>query len=252
MTERAAVTLNPSELLAGQTHNLEKFFGQEALPEPPKELLEFIERTSEKGFTFEPYLEPGRQFPQDAQYPGWRVKPQQWFYDQIRQGNISPDAARLPLGWAAMETIIRPNYDGGKQLYENDALAPILEDLRKRGRIAVPDWCKHIPSISRFGVSQKEISGFVASRFVDEIGKVHAQNVDATTYMAFNYLGNIAHPEFGEANTWERFSDKFGGDGRLIGGYSGHGGLARVCYDSSGGHVGRVGFRLRVVFPSNP
>ena len=252
MTERAAVTLNPSELLADQTHNLEKFFGQEALPEPPKKLLEFVERTSEKGFTFEPYLEPGRQFPQDAEYPGWRVKPQPWFYDQIRQDNISPDAAKLPLQWAAMETIVRPNYDGGMQLYQNDALAPILEDLRKRGRIAVPDWCKHVPSISRFGISPKEISAPVATRVADEIGKVDAQNVDATTYMAFNYLGNIAHSEFGEANTWEWFADKFGDDRRLIGGNSDNGGLANVHYNSSDNRNGYVGFRLRVVFPSNP
>src|SRR3990167_936143 len=123
MAERAAVRLNPRELSANQTHNLEEFFGRETTPEPPKELLEFVERTNVKGFTFEPYLEPGRQFPQDAEYPGWRVKPQPWFYEQIRQNNISPDAARLPLGWAAMETIVRPDYDGGRQLYQNDALA---------------------------------------------------------------------------------------------------------------------------------
>ena len=147
-----------------------------------------------------------------------------------------------------METIKRPNYDGGKQLYENDSLASILEDLRKGNQIVVPDWCKHIPAVSRFGVSPEEISGPLASRFA-EIAKVDAANVDTSTYMAFNYLGNITHPEFGQVNTAEWFADNFGLGGRVYGASSAFGGLASVRDGSSGLQFDRLGFRLRVAFP---
>jgi len=247
MAERLG-SIDVAQLHAQQIETRNRFFGKEILPEPPMELTEFIERTCKLGFTFEPYLSPGKHFSSDSDYPGWVVRPQAWFFDQIKRGNISPDSVRLPLQWAAMETIERPSYDRGGQLYENDALASILEDLRKGGKIAVPDWCKHIPSVSRFGVSADEISGPVASRFA-EVVKVNAVNVDAPTYMAFNYLGNIAHPEFGQANTAEWFVNIFARGYRLIGGNSDNDGLAGVGCDSSDGHRGDLGFRLLVAFP---
>lgn len=156
---------------------------------------------------------------------------------------------RLPLQWAAMETIARPNYNDGIQLLENDALASVLEDLRKAGRIDIPDWCKHIPPVSRFGVSPQEVGGPIAAR-VAEIGKVDKQNVDVPTYAAFNYFGNLAHPEFGETDTWEVLADALRDGGCLIGGCRGIGGLSCVDWHPRD-RRGDLAFRFRVVFPSS-
>src|SRR3989344_3439026 len=101
IAERTAVAKD--KLLVEQRDVFEHFRGKEVFPEPPKALLEFIERTSEQGFTFEPYLEPDLRFTQDAEFPGWRVRPNPYFWDLIKSGRLSPDAARLSLGWAAME-----------------------------------------------------------------------------------------------------------------------------------------------------
>jgi len=210
--------------------------------------LEFVERTAEMGFTFEPYLEPGITLSKDAQYPGWHTRPSSYFYDLIRRGQLPPEAMQLSLQWAAMEIIVRPPYNRGLQLHENDALAPHLEDLRRQGQIKVPNYVKLVPSVSRFAVSPQEVSGPVAER-VAEIGKVDARNVDAPTYAAFNYFGNVAHPEFGEANTWEIFADNLRGGHRLIGGDSDCGGLSYVYDWDAGYRHGRVAFRLRVGFP---
>ncbi len=237
------------ELLTAQVDAIGRFRGREVFPEPPSALSEFIERTSEMGFTFEPYLEPDIILNEGAGYPGWHKRPSAYFYDLIRRGQLSPDAARLSLQWAAMETIVRPSYDGGLQLHENDALAPHLEDLRRQGQIEVPDWVKHVPSISRFGVSPREVSGPVAAR-VAEIGKVDVRNVDAPAYAAFNYIGNVAHPEFGEANTWEIFADTLRDGRRLLGGRSDRGGLSYVDGWAVGNPYDSVAFRLRVGFPS--
>ena len=249
MAERITTLPNPEQLVVDQTQILERFFGQEAIPEPPKALLEFVERTAELGFTFEPYFEPRVQFSQDSNYPGWHVKPVTWLYDQIKRGNVSPDAITLSGNWAAMEAIQKPEYDGGKQLYENDPLAPILEKLRNDGKIAVPNWCRHIPSTSRFGVSHDEITKCIVPEFAT-MAQIEAEQASVPPYTTFNFRGNIAHPEWGETNTWEWFADSFEDDYRLVGGDSGRGGLADVYYDWSGNRGGRVAFRLRVVSPS--
>lgn len=249
MLER--LTQTDQELLAAQVAAIEHFRGKEVFPEPPKALLEFIERTTEQGFTFEPYLEPDLTFSQDAQYPGLQVRPNPYFYDLIKRGLLPTDAVRLPGPmWAAMEAIQKPPYDGGKQLYENDPLAPILENLRKKRNIETPDWCRHIPAISRFGVSALELERYLHPLFAQN-AIVEDWQV-GNSYVAFLYRGNSAHPEWGETNTAEWFpKDKLGGGRRLIGGDSDDGGLGHVGDWLAGNRDDYVGFRLRVVFPSS-
>lgn len=251
MQERSRTLSNPEALAAEQTHVLENFFGNEAVPKPPKELMEFVERTAELGFTFEPYFEPRVVFTKDSSYPGLVVKPNPWLFEQIKKGNISPDAAILSGQWAAMEGFQKPEYDGSKQLYENDPMSPKLERLRKNGKIAVPDWCRHIPSISRFGTSPDEDNYIVPvfaefSQIEDQIkaGKVKA---GVAPWASWFYRGNTAHPEWGQTNTWERFANKFGAVSRLIGGHRVLGGLAGVSYGWHDDRNDFVGFRLRVV-----
>lgn len=245
------VTITGEELLNTQVQIVENFRGREIFPEPPKELSEFIERTSEKGYTFQPYLIPSISFTQDAQYPGLFHKPSQYFYDLIRRGVLLQDATRLPGPvWAAMETLQKPNYDGGKQLYENDPLAPDLEHLREMGKIEVPDWCLHVPAISRFGVSALELERYIHPPFTQKFHLEESQM--GVAYLEYVYFGNTAHEELGKTNTAEWFTkDKLLRDAsRLIGGDSDHGGLSYVYDWHADAHSGVVGFRLGVVFPS--
>ena len=253
MPERIVVA--QEKLLVEQRDVVERFRGKEVFPEPPKALLEFVERTAEQVFIYELYLEPNALFTQTSDYPGWRVRPNPYFWDLIKSGRLSPDAARLSLGWVAMEAIRRPPYDGGMQMYENDPLAPKLEQLRNDGKIAVPYWCKHIPLTSRFGISAREIDNHIVPVFaqlsqIEEQIKAGTIKAGIPPYMAFNFRGNTAHPEFGETDTAEWFADETRDGRRLSGGDSGSGGLA--CLDDwiPGYHDGDIGFRLQVVFSS--
>ena len=128
-------------------------------------------------------------------------------------------------------------------------MAPIPEKLRNGGKIAVPDWCRHIPSTSRFGVSHDEITKCIVPEFAT-MAQIEAEQASVPPYTTFNFRGNIAHPEWGQTNTWEWFANSFGGDSRLFGGGSDYGGLAYVYFDWSDYHRDDVAFRLRVVSPS--
>lgn len=249
MAERTPVSVKPRELLRTQTKNLDGFFGREITPESPNGLIEFIEFTKVRGFTFEPYLTRNIMFTETRDFPGWRIKPNRWFWDNLGK-SIPSESARMVAGWSAMETITRPNYTNGSQLYENDALAKTLEDLRKEGQIKVPDHVKHVPAISRFGVSPEEIEGPVVARFA-KLAKIDPKTVSAARYIEFNYLGNLSHPEFGQANTGEWFKDKFGRDDHLYGGDANDGGLAGVDYGWADSHRDGIGFRLQVDFSSS-
>lgn len=148
-----------------------------------------------------------------------------------------------------------PEYDGGRQLYANDPLAPKIEKLRENGKIAIPGWCRHIPSISRFGTSPNEIDSLIVPVFakLSQIkDQIKAGEIEAGTppWAAWFYRGNTAHPEWDQTTTWEWFANNFGADGRLIGGYRDGGGLAGVDCDWRDRRDGGVGFRLRVVSSS--
>jgi len=61
MTERLG-TINVVHLHEKQIETINRFFGEEILPIPPIKLTQFIERTGELGFTFEPYLSQANIF----------------------------------------------------------------------------------------------------------------------------------------------------------------------------------------------
>ena len=255
MAERALTLPSPEQLVIDQTQVLESFFGHEALPKPPESLLEFIERTKELGFSFELYFEPKVTFTDDSNYPGLVVKPHPWLFEQIGKGNVEPDSASLSGQWAAMEGLQKPEYDDGKQLYENDPLAPVLEQLRIDGKIPVPDWCRHIPTISRFGISPEEIDKYVVPAFSELSGadkQITAGELVAglSPWAAWFYRGNTIHPEWGQTNTWEWFANNFGTAHRLIGGRRDDGGLAGVHYRWRDRRRDGIGFRFRVASSS--
>lgn len=245
---------NAERLAVEQRLAIAGFFGAE-VPTPPDRLLEVAEEIRKQNlFEAEPYYLPGRPLRSGLRIPGLKIPLNEWFFSQVREGRIAEDADMLSGQWVMLDVSRRPNYDNGKQMYSDDAgIGEILADLRGQGKIEVPDYGRKIPRNSRFAISADEIdgkSGVVAKAVASILSLQSGEQATTPPYAAFNYIGNMAHPEFGQANTSEWFADRFVHGCRLYGGGSGNGGLASVGGCPSEYRFGSVGFRLQVSFPS--
>lgn len=236
-------------LIPDRKTKLAAFFGQEVdVPNPPQELSAALIRAQEIGWTqAEAHFLPKIELKQNSNFPGWTVKPEQWYWEQIKERKVEKGAASLEGIWMIVDGSQKPQYKDGKQMYENDPFAATLAQLRKEGKIEVPDWCKHIPEGSRFGISHDEIRKHVNPAIATLLG-VQPEQVSLPKAIEFNVLGNLAHPEWGKTNVWEWMNEKFGGASRLIGGCSDGGGLANVGCRTAGDHGGSIGFRPRIAF----
>lgn len=224
---------------------------QLVVPTPPQELIDTVTRAKELGVTvFDAVFLTAKELSQDTEFAGWNVKPGDWYWNQIKRGTIAKDAARLPGAWVLVDRTPKPNYDGGKQLYEDDPFGPLLKGLREEGRIQVPSGYEHVPATSRFAISADELEQAVFPEIAKFLGVEGIAEVRKPKGIEFNVLGNLRYPQLGETDTWEWFDDKFGGDRRLVGGDSDVGGLASVDRFWSGYHYDFVGFRPLIVFPS--
>lgn len=145
--------LNPSQLVEKEHEALKDFFGGEVAVVTPPPLFFETQRVAEgEGFgIFDPLYFPTKEFSSRARFPGWEIKPEEWYWQQIEAGRISEDAAKLGGYWGLFDRSRRPNYYGGKQLFENDPLALSLKKGREEGKIVVFSLAKHIPETSRYG-----------------------------------------------------------------------------------------------------
>lgn len=159
---------------------------------------------------------------------------------------------------ALIETIVRPDYTDGTQMYysspDEDPLAKILEKGRQEKKIAVPSWVKHVPTKSRFAVSWDEAHNFVFPEVVETIPGLKKQVAKngivfrVPTKAEFRFAGK-SHPHFGTTNSWEWLYDKAIGGSRLVGGHRAHGGTEAVYDWQSDFHYVPIGFRLQAVSP---
>lgn len=200
-----------------------------------------------------PFYLPRRRLDKDVSFPGLKYPLGPWLYDQIRAGMVAADADWLPEGWMLLDLTERPGYDDGKQMYpDTPRFKEILADLRKGGRVAVPDSYRHVQKDSRFALSPEEVDGEKAA-VAKEIAAVlgtKPEQVATPLYVVFNYIGNLTHPEFGQVNTAEWLKDNFGRGARLRGGDSVVGGLSDVDDWPSFGRNDNIGFRLQVSSPA--
>lgn len=242
--------LTPEQyIVEAQLETWDEFFGGQ-IPEIPPRLPEILRRARGEGFTFRLHILPNIVLNQDAEYPGWKVRPEPWFWEQIRTGGLPKDAAILSGDLLLVETIQKPDYDRGMQLYENDPLAPILAQGRREGIIKGPD---RVPKTSRFAVSASKIEGYVAPKVAKLLGvnRLPGVVVRKPRAIEFNVLGNAFYPQWGQTSTWEWFEDRFERASRLYGGGSGRGGLAGIRSFHSANQIDDLGFRLLVVFPQS-
>lgn len=216
------------------------------------EAPEIAKTWAEKGITnFDFYRLSAHEFKRDGDYPGWNVKPEPWFWENVANGRISEDATKLEEMLIAIDNTPKPNYDNGRQLYQSDPFAPLLERLRKEKKINVPRDLRHIPNTSRFGISPNELTEHVLPAIAEMLG-VDSNHVRLPKEIEFNITGNLFHPEWGNTNTLEWFADKFGDGSHLFGGDSGRGGLADVDRRWSDFRSDLVAFGPVVRFPSKP
>lgn len=215
--------------------------------ELPQEVSDILKRAEKAGITsLEAYHLSGVTLTQGSQVEGWTKKPENWYWEQIKNGKISPDAPKLPGSWVLLDNTQKPNYEDGKQMYKKDPFGPLLAKLRKDNKIQK---IKHIPEDSRFGISPDELRTIVLPEIANLMG-VNKSQVRLPKEIEFNVIGNFKHQKWGETNTWEWLEDNFGGADRLIGGDSDDGGLTYVSHYWSGYHIDGIGFRPLVVVSS--
>jgi hypothetical protein len=232
------------ELVERETESLRNFFGYDVeVPSLPDEVTpERYEKWKEMGFELH-YL-PAEEMKKDSNFPGWKTKPRDWFYENIKNKKVDADAATLPAAWVLSDTREKPQYQDGKQMYENDILAETLEDLRKK-KVITDFEVKG----SRFRISWDELHKPEVKKAIAEALDVPEDSLRLPRAIEWNYLGNAYHPKWGETDTWEWFEDSLEkGARRLDGGHSGDGGLSFVSWDAPSDRYDDLGFRPQVVF----
>jgi hypothetical protein len=206
----------------------------------------------------EPHFLPRTLMMADNNYPGWKVKPEQWFYNQVIDGklfrNIKGGLKRiLTIGLdgdtVLIDTRLKPEYNDGKQMWNNDnLLGQIITSLRSSGDI---DKYEHVPQSSRFGVSSNEWEKSIKPAVAIKLG-LNIEQIRLETTVERNAIPQIySHmPRKGDGltSTWVWVEEYFEGSGhRLLGGYSGKDGLMYVFRYGVGHHWRNGSFRPLVV-----
>ena len=231
------------KIIEPEKRKLKEFFGKEIdVPPLPSEITpERLKKWQEQGF--ELHFFPDMEMKQDADFPLWKKKPSDWFYDEIKKGNIDQSAMRLPGSWILIDACPKPEYAQGNQMYANDPLAKTLADLREQGLIQPYEYVENPQS--RFGISAEELENPQIKLALAKVLGVKPDQLSCPRAIEFNFFGNAFHPELGDTDTWEWFSDLYDkGRKRLDGGIRGNGGLSYVAWDYPDYRVESFGFRL--------
>jgi len=250
--------LNPdlAEILGREQLKLREFFGRDVhIEDLPTEVTpERVREWDRKKFALH-YL-PAVDLQKDLNHPGWNVKPNSWFYEQIKSGALGPRSSAMHGGWVLVDTRGKPAYTSGTQQYPDDELATILANLRQGSSPVIsPNWqdkkagTRHNPDASRFGISWDELQKPEVKQAIATYLGVRPDLIRLPRAIEFNYLGNAFHPEWGTTNSWEWFDDPVsGGQTRLHGGSSHDGGLANVFHSTPSSRHHDLGFRPLVSF----
>lgn len=242
------------ELQEKTQDELNTFFGKKvAIPKPPHAFLEAKKRIEDKGVrTFDPIYFPDAPFVKEAEYPGWIVRPSQEFWQASRwQPNMAQAQRQGYKGmnalkgcWALIDKSKRPGYNDGQQIFDDDPLKPILEELREK--VNIDSVTTSVPHASRFGIPPHIQDTYVFPRLVNEWNLTNLKdsgklNIGRLTGMEFNFAGNLRYNHFGESDTAEWLQDICGVPDygprmdvvmvyghRLIGGSSRRGGLEHI------------------------
>lgn len=250
-------------ILAKERQCHRKFFGQEF---DLTNLRVILEEYGPRAISYwrtlglEPHFLPPVAMVQDANFPGWKKKPENWYYEQVADRGIfrwkldgqlvvDPEAFKLEGITVLVDTRLKPHYRKGKQIFRNDnLLGPILEKLRQEGRI---DRYEHGPQSSRFGVSAAEWEGQIKFALAEDLGceisQVRLERTIEANVIPQLYP-HMPRQKDGKANTWVWYEEYFKNTFyRLRGGCSEARGLSFVYYHWAEGHWTDGAFRPLIV-----
>lgn len=207
--------------------------------------MEFTEENLAKWakYNLHPVYFPDEEISDDRPLKNW-VKPEKWFYNQIKSGKISQDAVKLKKGWCIVDFTPSVDYNKGIQVFPNDPLVPLITRLRQEGRIGKYD---STPIGSRFVIINDEWRNVLLPELAKELG-FKAEQMNLERAIEFNVIGNLYDKNRGKFNAWEWFDDRFEDSYRLLGGRRGDGGLASVSGSWSGDRSGSIAGRPLVSF----
>jgi hypothetical protein len=233
------------DILASERQCHLDFFGQEF------DLSEFEETLQRHGeekiknwqwLYFEPHFLPDVIMAQSVEFHGWKVKPENLYYEKIAKGKIlrdingklavDKDPFKLEGITVLIDTRLKPAYDNGKQMYSDDnLLGPILKQLREEGKIAKYEYGSQF---SRFGVSADEWENQIKPVLAEKLG-LNLNQLRLERAIEANIIpqlySHMPRRSDGYTNTWVWYEEYFGGRrNRLSGGDSNFGGLAFVSY----------------------
>src|SRR3989344_5682787 len=158
--EKARIEALNTPLMKQEAATLKAFFGESITvpPLPRENTPERIKNWDAMGF--ELHHLPPIDMTLDAAFPGWEKKPRRWFYEEIAAGRIAKDATVLPGAWVLIDGRQKPDFAKSGQMYADDPLAPVLEDLNRRGVISQSDYYgkKKLDPRSPFGPSPEDFA----------------------------------------------------------------------------------------------
>ncbi len=190
---------------------------------------------------FEPHFFPEWRFMPDTDIPGWKVKPEDWFWQNLALGNLKRRNAAGELVTVIQasfdgQTLLvdrqyKPSYDNGRQMFANDALiGGVIAKLRKEGKIARYEFGLQE---SRFGISSREWEEYVRPA-LDSLPEFKGfVNFRLESVLEANsipqMLEHMPRRKDGQTNVWIWYEEYIGGAShRLSGGNSDYGRLADV------------------------
>ena len=195
----------------------------------------------------EPHFLPKVKMDRKAEFPGWKVRPDNHTYETVYQGRVLRDinGKLVPdkkAHWLSGETVLidtrlKPAYKNGKQMWKDDTdfLGPILENIRCLNQIAKYE---HGSQSSRFGVSADDWEKCVKTSLENDKRFDNVQwrlERGAEGNVIPQMYSHMPRRDNGTTNTWvwheEYFEDR---SNRLLGGDSHYGGLSVFGWDWSG------------------
>ncbi|TSD03441.1 MAG: hypothetical protein Athens071416_122 [Parcubacteria group bacterium Athens0714_16] len=202
-----------------------------------------------KSLMLEPHFIPKMAFMPKNNYPGWKIKPNDWFYENVTAGkilhNINGNLITLKIVETdgvtlLIDTRCKPQYTSGSQMYENDNfLSSVILKLRKEEKIK---YDSNIPWESRFNISADEFETQLKPHVADlldlKIKQIRFEKTIEANVIPQMYQ-HMPRKNDGNTNTWCRYDEFFGHlTICLFGGNSTNGGLSHVSCGNSDSHWG--------------
>lgn len=179
-------------------------------------------------------------------FPGWKKKPNDWYYEQVKRGKVmrmvngrlKPDKKAYELSGIAVliDTRLKPAFKDGKQMYKDDnLLGVIIRKLRQDAQIANYD---NGPASSRFNISANEWERHLKPVLAKKLGlkpiQVRLERAIEANIIPQLYL-HMPRQDDNTTNTWVWYEEYFKSHvRRLRGGRSDCAGLTFVDFDWSG------------------